>query len=104
MKNICVITGASSGIGKEFFAQITKDPQLKFDEFWVVARNEGRLKALETECPVPLKVIPLDLSSEESFAVYRSHLEAERPISLFWYTARASESLNRRKRWATRPI
>jgi short-subunit dehydrogenase len=79
MKNICVITGASSGIGKEFFAQITADAQLKFDEFWVIARNEGRLKALEADCPVPLKVVALDLSSEESFGIYRSLLEEERP-------------------------
>ncbi|MBP3300265.1 MAG: SDR family NAD(P)-dependent oxidoreductase [Clostridia bacterium] len=79
MKDICVITGASGGIGKEFFTQIVRDPQWKFDEIWVIARNEGRLKALEEESPVPLKVIPLDLSAEESFGTYRSLLEEERP-------------------------
>ena len=37
MKNICVITGASSGIGKEFFVELISDKELRFDDFWVIA-------------------------------------------------------------------
>ena len=42
---IAVVTGASSGLGKEFARQI---PHLykKLDEIWVVARRENRLKIL----------------------------------------------------------
>ena len=43
MKNIAVITGASSGIGKKF-AETFKD-QGNFDEVWVIARRKERLAA-----------------------------------------------------------
>ena len=38
---IAVITGASSGMGREFVYRIDKDFQL--DELWVIARREDRL-------------------------------------------------------------
>ena len=79
MKNICVITGASSGIGKEFFLSLAKDKDFDFDEFWVIARSEDRLLALAKESDIPVRAIPLDLSSEESYESYRKLLEAEKP-------------------------
>ena len=83
MKNICVITGASSGIGKEFFAEIVNDTSFKFDEYWVIARNASRLEELKTLTNTSVKVIPLDLSQESSFEEYRRLLEEEKPeISL----------------------
>ena len=47
-KKVCVITGASSGIGKEFFNSLSKDSDFKFDEIWVIARTDEKLKALHT--------------------------------------------------------
>ena len=83
MKNICVITGASSGIGKEFFAEIVNDNSFKFDEYWVIARNASRLEELKALTNTPVKVIPLDLSKESSLEEYRRLLEEEKPeISL----------------------
>ena len=38
---IAVITGASSGMGKEFVLQL--DAQQDFDELWLIARREDRL-------------------------------------------------------------
>ena len=75
MKNICVITGASSGIGKEFFLQITKDKRFSFDEIWVIARSEERLRALSELTDTPVVAIPLDLSREESYEEYAKLLE-----------------------------
>ena len=77
MKNICVITGASSGIGKEFFLRLSKDSYFKFDEFWVIARSEEKLKALGALCDIPVKAVPLDLSKEESYTAYEKLLEEE---------------------------
>lgn len=79
MKNICVITGASSGIGKEFFLSLAGDNDFEFDEFWVIARSEDRLLALSEHCDIPVRAIPLDLSHEESFDAYRDLLEREEP-------------------------
>lgn len=80
MKNICVITGASSGIGKEFFTEIAADKNFSFDEYWVIARNASRLEELRALTSVPVKVIPLDLSRESSFEEYRELLRKETPI------------------------
>ena len=41
MKRIIVITGASSGFGKEFAIQISQKE--KVDEIWVIARRANRL-------------------------------------------------------------
>ena len=35
--NIAIITGASSGMGVEFFKEMQKEP---LDEVWVIARRE----------------------------------------------------------------
>ena len=45
MKKIAVITGASSGMGREFVYAIDKDIEL--DELWVIARREDRLLELQ---------------------------------------------------------
>ena len=74
MKNICVITGASSGIGKEFFVSLSKDKDFSFDEFWVIARSEDRLKELSSLCDIPVKTISLDLSDENSYESYKKIL------------------------------
>ncbi len=43
---IAVVTGASSGIGREFVRQIPFFYR-ELDEIWVIARREDRLKQLE---------------------------------------------------------
>ena len=45
MKEIMIITGASSGMGKEFARQIEKKYQV--DELWVIARRKERLESLK---------------------------------------------------------
>ncbi len=77
MKNIAVITGASSGIGKQF--ALTLKDQGKFDEVWVIARNLRRLEALKKEIPFPLKAISLDLSDRASLKTYETLLAMEKP-------------------------
>ena len=45
---IAVITGASSGIGREFVYAIDREEQL--DELWVIARRKDRLEELQEKC------------------------------------------------------
>ena len=46
MKKIIVVTGASSGMGKEFLLQIL-EREKNIDEVWAIARREERLNELK---------------------------------------------------------
>ena len=62
--NIAVITGASSGIGREFFVQLAKHPAYAdIEEFWVIARRAERLVELRNETEKPVRVLALDLTN-----------------------------------------
>ena len=77
MKKIIVVTGASSGMGKEFLLQIL-DKEKNIDEVWAIARREDRLKELKKEYDkiVPIK---LDLTNPEDLLKYNHKLEQEKP-------------------------
>ena len=75
---IAVITGASSGMGKEFVLRLAE--QERPDEIWAIARRAERLQALQAEAGgVRIRALPLDLTLPESIDAYRALLEAERP-------------------------
>ena len=74
---IAVVTGASSGMGREFVYALDKDEA--FDELWVIARREERLLELRDKCRAKIRPIVLDLQKRESFAVYKALLEQEKP-------------------------
>lgn len=73
LKNIAVITGASSGIGREFVIQLlTRDD---IDEFWIIARDLDKLLELKENISKPTKVLALDLSKMDELEKYRVELE-----------------------------
>ena len=74
---IAVITGASSGMGREFVKQLAAQQAL--DEIWVIARREARLKELKEQVAVPLRILALDLALEESFLAYENCLQQQKP-------------------------
>ena len=74
---IGVITGASSGMGRDFVFAIDKEFEL--DELWVIARRKERLEALQEKCRTKVRVLPMDLLKEESFEEYKALLENEKP-------------------------
>ena len=75
--NIAVVTGASSGMGREFVLQLSQYVQV--DEIWAIARREDALKALQEQAGVPVRPIILDLLKKESFTAYAGLLEKEQP-------------------------
>jgi short-subunit dehydrogenase len=77
MKKIAVITGASSGMGRDFARQL--DAQQEFDEIWLIARRRERLEEMASELRAPVRAIALDLTKEESIAEYSALLAAENP-------------------------
>ena len=75
MKKIAIITGASSGMGREF--ALTLEKHLQVEEVWAVARSEEKLSALALG--VPVRPLALDLTLPESLETLGSLLEKERP-------------------------
>ena len=75
--NIAMVTGASSGMGREFVLQLSQ--YVRVDEIWAIARREDALKALQEQAGVPVRPIILDLLKKESFTAYAGLLEKEQP-------------------------
>ena len=74
---IAIVTGASSGMGREFVRQLSEYVQV--DEIWAVARRREALEALKDETTVPVRPVVLDLLEMESFDKIRAMLEETRP-------------------------
>ena len=77
---IAVITGASSGLGREFVKRM--DEKHELDEIWVIARRKDRLEELAQRADIRAKVRPiaLDLTDINSIEEYKKMLEAEKPV------------------------
>ncbi|GMQ58943.1 SDR family NAD(P)-dependent oxidoreductase [Vallitalea sediminicola] len=80
MKKIAVITGASSGFGREFVRQICLSKGYKFDEIWIIARRKERLeKLVKTYHKQTFKILDMDLSKKECLKQYSNMLREENP-------------------------
>ena len=73
MKRIAILTGASSGMGRELALQLAQWET--FDELWVIARRADRLEALKEQVPFPVRPISLDLTDPQALELYRDLLE-----------------------------
>ncbi len=60
---IVIITGASSGIGREFALQMD-DYFTNIDEFWLIARSKDKLKALAKELNHPTRILAMDITKD----------------------------------------
>ena len=74
--SIAIVTGASSGLGKEFAKGLTKR---NIDGIWLVARREDRLVALGEELGINYKVIVADLCTDEGINRLKDALKSENP-------------------------
>lgn len=75
---IALVTGASSGLGREFVLQLARTEK-HLNEIWVIARRKDRLEALRTRCPVPLRVLALDLTDAGAIDALEAELKAAAP-------------------------
>lgn len=74
---IAVVTGASSGMGREFVYALDREYEL--DEIWVIARRKDKLEELQSECNTTVRPLELDLLKRESFHTYQALLEELQP-------------------------
>lgn len=80
---IAVVTGASSGLGKEYIEAIIQQyPTV--DEFWLIARNKDKLKEIaaqhaEQHKEKTMAAIRLDLQNSESFVLFEKLLREREP-------------------------
>ena len=74
-KKIAVVTGASSGMGREFARRIAEREEL--DEIWLIARRKQQLEELGAELPIAFRTLSLDLTERESIETYAKLLQDE---------------------------
>lgn len=75
---IAIVTGASSGMGRDFVQYISKlCPTL--DEIWVVARRKDRLEALQNHVHTNLRILEYDLTKDEAIKDIKDLLYKEQP-------------------------
>lgn len=75
-RRIAIVTGASSGMGRIF--ALTASSHVEFDELWIVARREDRLREVEAALPgVVVRCIVLDMARPDAPDAIAGMLEAE---------------------------
>ena len=72
-----IVTGASSGLGRQFVQLLDGTEQL--DEIWVIARRKDRLVTLESGVKTKLRILPFDLTEKDSFRELDKIFEEEKP-------------------------
>ncbi len=75
---IVIVTGASSGIGREFVKQIGHFYK-NLDEIWVIARRRERLEQLRNISAVPIRIFDGDLLHKQVYVQLKKALLREHP-------------------------
>lgn len=75
---VAVVTGASSGLGREY-VKLIDQREGEIDEIWVIARRKERLEELRKEVRMPVKVLPMDLTDPAFESRISALYEAEKP-------------------------
>lgn len=75
--DIAIVTGASSGLGREY-VKLLDDEGL--DEIWLVARRRPQLEDLAGALKTKNRLYPLDLTENDSFRILQQALTDSRAI------------------------
>ena len=73
---IAIVTGASSGMGREFVVQLAQKEE--YDEIWAIARREDRLLELKGQVPC-VRPLAMDLTLPASLEKLQQMLKEEAP-------------------------
>lgn len=77
--NIAIITGASSGMGREAARQIDSIYTNGISEIWLVARRSNRLKELADSLTHKTRILPFDLTDEKDLEEFELSLSLIQP-------------------------
>jgi short-subunit dehydrogenase len=74
-----VITGASSGLGRELFRQAVRTfPEI--EEFWLISRSADKLRSAAGDFPEKsFRILALDLGVSDSYTEYENELREHQP-------------------------
>lgn len=72
---IAIVTGASSGMGREF-ARVLAARDHSLEEIWLVGRNEKNLQKTAAMLPAAARCIPLDLSEASGIQKLQEQLQS----------------------------
>ena len=75
---IAIVTGASSGIGREFVHQLEHFYK-ELDEIWVIARREDRLQKLKEKMHTYVRIFTGDLAEDLIYKQVLNRLENQNP-------------------------
>jgi len=75
--NIAIITGASSGLGREYLHQLSLTE--KFDKIWAIARRKERLEELVMTYGDKIRPLALDLTKTDDLKKIDVLLKGEKP-------------------------
>ena len=75
---IAIVTGASSGMGKEFVTQIDKKCY-GLDEIWLIARRKELMEELQGKTEAKLRIFPVDVSNKIMMKQFEECLAIENP-------------------------
>lgn len=75
---IAIVTGASSGLGREYVLTIGRKEK-NIDEIWVIARRQALLDGLVSLSPVSVRPLPADLTDAAGIALLKNELQKAEP-------------------------
>ena len=83
---IAVVTGATSGMGRESAIQLWEQFG-GLNEIWAVGRRKDRLEQLKDSIGIPVRTFALDLTKEQDREILKTALEQARPQVKFLVNA-----------------
>lgn len=84
MTRIAIVTGATSGVGREFCRQLDGTYYGRIDEIWAVGRNASALSEVSNNLYAPVRTFALDLRQERSFDILQSELASADDACVSW--------------------
>ena len=75
MVKVCLITGASSGLGEMFLKHSIN--LIDADEYWIISRSKDKLDAMASKYNAKIKSVPVDLINESAISEIENLLTQE---------------------------